>query len=61
MSTVLEEVGIAAKWVARVLVLLPELVALWNARKAGEDTTEAQLALVRKIEDEQAKEELGGG
>lgn len=50
-----------ALWLGRLLALLPELVGLWKATEArdGKAALEAQLALVRKMEDEQAKAEIG--
>ncbi len=48
-------------WLGRVLAVLPELIGLWKATEAkdGRAQLEAQLALVRKMEDEQAKAEIG--
>lgn len=49
-------------WGVRLFKLLPELMGLWSATKAKDSTAQldAQLALVRAIEDQQAREEIDG-
>mgnify|MGYP006921350750 CR=1 FL=1 len=49
-------------WGLRLFQLLPEIMGLWNAAKASNAKAklDAQLALVRKMEDMQALEEIRG-
>lgn len=49
-------------WGMRLFGLLPEVMSLWSATKTKDATAslEAQFALVRAIEDQQAREEIGG-
>ncbi len=51
-----------AKWGMRLFTLLPELMGLWEAARAqdSKQKLDASLALIRRIEDMQAKEELNG-
>jgi hypothetical protein len=48
-------------WGTRLFELLPEVMSLWNAAKAKDRHAEleASLALVRRMEDMQAREEIG--
>lgn len=48
-------------WLGRIVTLLPFVKQLWEATAAKDQKRqlEAQLALVRAMEDEQAREELG--
>lgn len=50
----------AITWIGRLVRLLPELVGLWDAVDAKDETKEldAALALRRKISDEQMREQL---
>ena len=50
-----------AIWLTRILSFLPELISLWEAAKSPDpqEQLEASLALVRKIKDQQAAEEIG--
>jgi hypothetical protein len=50
------------KWGVRLFTLLPELMGLWEAAREqdAKKKLDASLALIRRIEDMQAKEELGG-
>lgn len=54
----LTEIG---QWLARIAQFLPELIGLWESAKApsGQAQLEASLALVRKMKDMQAREEIG--
>ena len=49
-------------WGLRLFQLLPEIMGLWNAAKVANAKAklDAQLALVRKMEDMQALEEIRG-
>lgn len=49
-----------AKWLERIVFLLPSLMGLWNAARSGNTKAEldAQLALTRAIKDRQARETL---
>lgn len=49
------------KWGVRLFTLLPELMGLWEAAREqdAKKKLDASLALIRHIEDMQAKEELG--
>ena len=49
-------------WLARVAMFLPELMGLWEAAKKPDPQhhLNASLALVRKMKDMQAREEIGG-
>ena len=51
-----------AIWLGRIATLLPELIGLWEAAKQPNPQAHlnASLALVRKMKDAQAREELGG-
>lgn len=53
-------IGEVAMWIGRVARLLPELMGLWEAAKAPDPAShlEAALALVRKMKDEQMREEI---
>lgn len=50
-----------AVWLERFARLLPELIGLWEAAKTPDprDHLNASLALVRKMKDQQAREEIG--
>ncbi len=52
------EVGI---WLARIATFLPELIGLWEAAKtpSPQQQLDASLALVRKMQDIRAREEIG--
>ncbi len=52
--------GEVGTWLARIAQFLPELVGLWEAAKAPSpaDQLEASLALVRKMQDVRAREEI---
>lgn len=52
------EVGI---WLARIVGFLPELIGLWEAAKTPSPSgqLDASLALVRKMQDVRAREEIG--
>jgi hypothetical protein len=54
----LSELGV---WLARIAAFLPELIGLWEAAKRPDprDHLNASLALVRKMKDQQAREEIG--
>lgn len=45
-----------------LMMLVPEILGLVRAKRAGDEKAalEAQLALVRKVEDQLAIEEIGG-
>lgn len=49
-------------WMARIVAFLPELIGLWEAAKAPSPSAQldASLALVRKMQDIRAREEIGG-
>lgn len=51
----------AAKWIGRVLDLLPAIAKLWEAVDADDEdlTLEAQLDLTRAMKDRQARETIG--
>lgn len=55
----ISEVGM---WIGRILAVLPELMGLWEAAKQPDPKQhlDASLALVRKIKDAQAREQIGG-
>ncbi len=50
-----------ALWGGRLFSLLPEIMGLWTATKAKDSkaSLDAQFALVRAVEDAQAREEIG--
>ncbi len=50
-----------ATWLGRILSVLPELMGLWEASKSPDPQQhlDASLALVRRMKDQQAREELG--
>jgi len=50
-------------WGTRLFRLLPEIMGLWEAAKTTDSTRrlEAQLALTRAMERQQALEEMGAG
>jgi hypothetical protein len=49
-------------WLVRVASFLPELIGLYEASKSADskDHLNASLALVRKMKDRQAREEIDG-
>jgi hypothetical protein len=49
-----------AIWLGRIVTFLPELIGLWEAVKQPNPSAHlnASLALVRKMKDQQMKEEL---
>lgn len=49
-------------WVGRIARVLPEFIGLWEASKDPNPKShlDASLALVRKMKNEQAREEIGG-
>ena len=51
-----------ALWGARLFALLPEIMGLWHAtqKKDPKAQLDAQFALVRAMEDQQAREEIEG-
>lgn len=54
----LDELG---TWLVRIAAFLPELIGLYEATKGNENQQlEASLRLVRKMKDQQAREEIGG-
>lgn len=54
----MSEIGI---WLARIAGFLPELIGLWESAKKPDPANHlnASLALVRKMKDQQAREEIG--
>lgn len=52
-----------ATWGMRLFRLLPEIMGLWEAAKTPDTKAklDAQLALTRAMERQQALEEMGGG
>lgn len=48
-------------WLERLVSLLPTIIRLWDASRAGDTRAEleASLALVREIKDRQAWEDIG--
>ncbi len=55
-------IGEVATWMARIVGFLPELIGLWEAAKAPSPSgqLDASLALVRKMQDLRAREEIAG-
>lgn len=55
----MSEVG---QWLARIAGFLPELIGLWEAAKTPnpQQQLDASLALVRKMQDVRAREEIAG-
>lgn len=51
-----------AHWLARIAGFLPELIGLWEAAKVPnpQQQLDASLALVRKMQDVRAREEIAG-
>jgi hypothetical protein len=55
----MSELGV---WLTRIVAFLPELIGLWEAAKRPDphDQLNASMALVRRMKDQQAREEIGG-
>ncbi len=54
----MSELGV---WFSRIASFLPELIGLWEAAKTPnpQQQLDASLALVRKMQDARAREEIG--
>lgn len=49
-------------WFTRIAAFLPELIGLWKVahEPTSQESLDAQLALVRKMQDVRAREEIAG-